>query len=687
MLSQFLWVACTHWLDRLECGDVCCFICVLYDFHCADVIVIQCPMGTDDVHTRWTWDPTGWKCRSQCSSGFQDNVHWILLTFCRVEPDGSCNGGPVALAQCQDTSSSDVKWNMPEWQQCMLPDEPMLAESCHKFWKGVKWEEFIKLCCVCWLVCQTHVLSELIPLPVTIFWLREHGWHQELLVFSWCTMQLDYQPKLLKQFCQKLNIFSLPQDSQGLQCYFARQPQLTNLASELSTLQKVLFTFESLHHELLSCNQGFEDVHQPLGIKCDQVPQCFIRTENNVSLFVQKEKKIVQFFNVHLVIFYQFLDCLNVNVLQGFLVIPIQLLPDCSFHLQPLHWSQHSPGWEAGDLVMQFTPQFPEIFFTSSVVVYIEHVTLRHIKFFVLCDGFLDFHYKLLFLLNGAHVQMCEYQNDLWFHIFFLLLFLWLLLCLLYLCLNGPQPVAQEISLCWGNSHPPLFVCCCNLWLEWFAQVHDNDVDSISIQEHVVCSIELSLSSKVPQSQDTLLFLLWIFRGLQTLLVHCCFQFFKLVFLDQDCFLNGILREILVLCAVLTEDLLCLGCSLLDTAAGINAFIWLFDLVVSYIFLCLPLFHLQNFCGEFLGQFFSFQVRFSPSVQTKWRLIQIKLNPVSLNSICALHILLELLSQQPPGEAGLPSSTVPNDVDSGSIAGMGSTLASFQESSGKCWQK
>ncbi len=60
---------------------------------------------------------------------------------------------------------------------------------------------------------------------------------------------------------------------------------------------------------------------------------------------------------------------------------------------------------------------------------------------------------------------------------------------------------------------------------------------------------------------------------------------------------------------------------------------------------------------------------------------------MSLNPICALFFLLELLSQQPPGEAGLPSSTVPNDVDSGSVAGMGAMSAGFQEGLGHFWKE
>ncbi len=50
--------------------------------------------------------------------------------------------------------------------------------------------------------------------------------------------------------------------------------------------------------------------------------------------------------------------------------------------------------------------------------------------------------------------------------------------------------------------------------------------------------------------------------------------------------------------------------------------------------------------------------------------LDVKLDQVSLNTICAVVLFYKGLSQQPPGEAGLPCSTVAYDVDSGSVAGL-----------------
>ncbi len=86
---------------------------------------------------------------------------------------------------------------------------------------------------------------------------------------------------------------------------------------------------------------------------------------------------------------------------------------------------------------------------------------------------------------------------------------------------------------------------------------------------------------------------------------------------------------------------------------------------------------------EFTHKFIHIQFSLRPQKWAEGRLIQIKLNPVSFNALCTLQIRHKLFAQKPPGEAGLPSSTVPNDVDSGSVAGAGAVRTGVHQ----CLQK
>ncbi len=202
----------------------------------------------------------------------------------------------------------------------------------------------------------------------------------------------------------------------------------------------------------------------------------------------------------------------------------------------------------------------------------------------------------------------------------------------------------------------------------------------------MVSGVKFCLTSKVPKLYGTCWLLFdvsqlcqcfnifqWQWHHLLVfcvLLIKCDWNIFQFICLRPACV------GTLVLCHPFCSFLFC---SVGHCAWLMSLLIRCCNLHVFFILIWRCLLWLRRFCLHLFNMYWGHNfLHFSllESFITAWDLwpnnifSQIYLNPVSLNTIGTAKVCTEGLSQQPLGQGGLPSPTVPNDVDSCSVAGL-----------------